>query len=95
MTKCEWCGKEKKAMSEWESEHLYKGWLPLCKPCATKRLNNPYNALLSMRRITESKATTCCCMLCPCNKETDLVNSDNNICDLCTKGNHAPRKDTP
>ena len=33
--------------------------------------------------------TTCCCMLCPCKNPTDLVNSDNNVCDSCIKGQHA------
>lgn len=50
-TRCFWCGKEKTRFSEWEQEHHAKGWQRLCNPCATRRLNNPYNALLGMRKI--------------------------------------------
>jgi len=57
MSKCYWCNKEKKSMSDWEQES-FRGkeivWLPLCKPCATKRLNNPYNAFLSTRKVTSN-----------------------------------------
>lgn len=37
-------------MSDIDIERLREAGLPLCKPCARRRLNNPYNALLPMRR---------------------------------------------
>ena len=49
-TKCGWCGKQRSRFSDWEQKSSH-GWLRLCNPCATRRLNNPYNALLNMRRI--------------------------------------------
>jgi len=51
--KCTWCGKNKKSMSDWEQQTLKGEWKTLCKPCANRRLNNPYNALLNMRKIGE------------------------------------------
>ena len=41
--RCEWCNKEKKTMSNWQAQHLYKGWLRLCKPCASRKLRDPLN----------------------------------------------------
>jgi hypothetical protein len=38
-------------MSEWEQKNLRGEWKRLCKPCARVRLNNPWNALLGMRKI--------------------------------------------
>ena len=64
------------------------------------RWNDGINAILAQltpSATTESEGgekTTCCCMFCFCNGETDLVNSDNNVCDSCIKGAHAP-KPTP
>jgi len=53
--KCRWCLKREIKNPEWEqivsiSEQRFA---PLCKPCAKKRLNNPLNALLSLRRIAK------------------------------------------
>ena len=54
--KCHWCGKKRKP-SDWEQEVLVAEepgvWAHLCGPCATRRLNNPWNALLPMRKIGE------------------------------------------
>ena len=53
--KCKWCGKDKKSFSEYEQEVLTTGeYHRLCIPCANKRLNNPWNALLSMRKSKDS-----------------------------------------
>lgn len=49
--KCFWCLKDRRAMSEWEQDHHRDGWQQLCKPCATRRLKNPWNALLRMRKV--------------------------------------------
>lgn len=49
--KCIWCGKRRKP-SIWEQETLGGVWARLCGPCATKRLNNPWNALLPMRKVS-------------------------------------------
>lgn len=54
--RCGWCGKPRTRWSEWEQETLglmgtAKQWKRLCNPCANRRLNNPYNALLGMRKI--------------------------------------------
>lgn len=51
MTKCAWCLKERRTMSDWEQETLSGEWKRLCKPCARTRLNNPFNALLPMRKV--------------------------------------------
>ncbi|MCP3702306.1 MAG: hypothetical protein GY954_05155 [Alteromonas sp.] len=49
---CRWCGKKKKRLSEWEQQRVTDDtYLQLCIPCANKRLNNPMNALLPMRKI--------------------------------------------
>lgn len=48
--KCRWCGKRRKP-SNWEQNTLDGEWARLCGPCATKRLNNPWNALLPMRKV--------------------------------------------
>lgn len=56
--KCRWCGKNRKP-SNWEQESLVGKnagqWLRLCDPCANRRLNNPWNALLPMRKMRERK----------------------------------------
>lgn len=49
--RCVWCGKHRRTFSDWEQEHHRNGWLPLCRPCARKRLDNPYNALLPLRKV--------------------------------------------
>ncbi len=53
--RCSWCGKERSTKPEWEQEHNKDEWLPLCGYCARKRLNNPLNFLLNMRRIDKTK----------------------------------------
>jgi len=50
--RCIWCGKDKKKFSEWEQRTISREWKPLCKPCANRRLKNPLNALLDMRKIS-------------------------------------------
>ena len=50
--RCWWCGKERRHFSDWEHMPVCgRKWMRLCKPCATRRLNNPWNALLNMRKI--------------------------------------------
>ncbi len=49
-TRCNWCGKQRRKFSDWEQERLKGGWARLCSGCARKRLNNPYSALLPMRK---------------------------------------------
>ena len=53
---CHGCRRGKLVNPEWEQETLAlygkpREWLPMCRRCATRRLNNPWNALLTMRRI--------------------------------------------
>lgn len=54
--KCSWCWKQRRSMSEWEQKNLRGEWNRLCKPCARVRLNNPWNALLGMRKVAEENA---------------------------------------
>lgn len=56
--KCAWCGKNRKP-SNWEQETREGIWKRLCEPCANRRLNNPWSALLPMRKvsITERRRT--------------------------------------
>lgn len=49
--KCHWCGKDRRRPSGWEQETLKGAWKRLCVRCANRRLNNPYNALLAMRKV--------------------------------------------
>lgn len=50
-SKCLWCGKTR-VESGWEQKRLrVDEWATLCKPCARRRLANPWNALLSIRLI--------------------------------------------
>lgn len=50
--KCIWCLKPNVKPSEWEQQRIKDDtWHTLCKRCATKRLNNPMNALLPMRKV--------------------------------------------
>ncbi len=52
LVRCRWCGKPRRKFSAWEQQHLKTDeYSPLCSRCATKRLNNPLNALLPMRKI--------------------------------------------
>lgn len=50
---CGWCIRYPRAKgnSGWEQQNSKGKWLPLCKRCANRRLINPYNALLAMRRV--------------------------------------------
>lgn len=49
--RCVWCAK-RPARSDWEQMQLStQTYKRLCKRCATKRLNNPYNALYDMRKV--------------------------------------------
>jgi hypothetical protein len=51
LDRCFWCGQRNRQASDWEQENYAKGWQRLCRRCATVRLNNPWNALLSMRKV--------------------------------------------
>lgn len=50
-TRCAWCGKVRKSMSRWEQKNLSGEWQRLCTRCATRRLRNPFNALLQMGEV--------------------------------------------
>lgn len=50
--KCKWCLKHSIRNPEWEQKGLDGKWKPLCSYCTRRRLNNPYNALLDMRKTT-------------------------------------------
>lgn len=54
--KCPWCGKDRRRPSEWEQQNLSGIWQRLCVRCANRRLSNPWNALLCMRRIGTGEA---------------------------------------
>lgn len=50
---CAWCGKtykSEKSKSNWEQDSHRSGWQILCNRCANSRLDNPYNAILPMRK---------------------------------------------
>lgn len=50
---CVWCGKDKRKMSDWEQQNVITGkWCAVCIPCANRRLKNPYNAFLNLRKIS-------------------------------------------
>jgi hypothetical protein len=49
--RCFWCNGRNRQSSDWEQENYAKGWQRLCKPSARVRLNNPWNALLNMRKV--------------------------------------------
>lgn len=51
LDRCFWCWKRNRQASDWEQEHHAKGWQRLCKPCARVRLNNPWSALLGLRKV--------------------------------------------
>ena len=54
---CGWCGKDHSQFSEWGQQTIGVDgkWMSLCVPCTNRRLNNPLNALLGMRKIGESE----------------------------------------
>lgn len=60
--KCRWCGKNRKP-SGWEQEVVGGKdagiWASLCDPCASRRLSNPWNALLPMRKVTSGPSGEC------------------------------------
>ena len=54
--RCPWCAKDRTKWSDWEQETLGlfgkpPEWKRMCTYCARRRLNNPYNAMLGMRRV--------------------------------------------
>lgn len=49
--RCGWCGKYRTKSPEWEQMTIRGKWLPLCSYCARRRLDNPFNALLNIRRM--------------------------------------------
>lgn len=49
---CRWCGKRGRKPSEWEQQSLKGPWLRLCTRCAARRLDNPWNAFLVLRKVT-------------------------------------------
>jgi len=52
--KCRWCGKNRRP-SKWEQKTLGSDeYALLCQSCARRRLGNPWNALLALRRISAS-----------------------------------------
>ncbi len=54
MNRCVWCGKQRKKWSKWEQRNIRTNkYERLCNYCATKRLNNPWNALLDMQKTEE------------------------------------------
>lgn len=51
-TRCDWCGTPRRSWSDWEQQGVTdKLWKRLCSRCANRRLDNPWNALLPMRKI--------------------------------------------
>lgn len=49
---CGWCIRHPRAIanSGYEQQNTSGEWKGLCKRCASRRLNNPYNALLNIRK---------------------------------------------
>lgn len=48
---CRWCGKSNRRPSGWEQKILSRDeYAPLCQACARKRLHNPWNVLLALRK---------------------------------------------
>jgi RecJ-like exonuclease len=60
LERCRWCGKRRRAWSDWEQEHITGGYSRLCAYCANQRLRHPWNALIPMRKI-------------PCGEVTDVA----------------------
>lgn len=50
---CAWCGKHRRRASDWEQAGIGGEYKRLCVRCANRRLNNPYNSLLPMRKVAE------------------------------------------
>lgn len=51
--RCTWCTRGFLFNPKWEQKVLGSDkYEPLCTRCANRRLRNPYNALLDMRKIT-------------------------------------------
>jgi hypothetical protein len=48
---CKWCGKRNRTASDWEQRNLSGVWQRLCVRCASRRLDNPWNGLLPMRKV--------------------------------------------
>jgi len=60
LARCRWCGKGRRKFSDWEQQHLKTDeYSPLCSRCANKRLDNPFNALLPMRKISTPNRGLC------------------------------------
>ena len=58
--RCTWCGKYYKTprLSGWEQQESHTSeWREMCNRCATRRLNNPWNALLGLRRTSHAHQT--------------------------------------
>jgi hypothetical protein len=53
---CAWCGRKSRVASEWEQLGRKDCYFRLCRTCANRRLRNPLNALLQMRRIEPKEA---------------------------------------
>jgi hypothetical protein len=54
--RCAWCGKERRKFSDWEQKTIRPDgkWERLCAPCARRRLDNPWNALIPIRKVGAS-----------------------------------------
>lgn len=51
-TRCVWCGKQRKAFSEWEQQDIASGeWKPVCNPCATRNTKKG-TAMTEQQRLT-------------------------------------------
>jgi len=51
--RCLWCLKRPLGKPQWEQRNIRTGeYVPMCARCARRRLRNPLNALLDMRRIS-------------------------------------------
>ena len=48
---CTWCGRHNVNASGWEQKGSSGEYQRLCIRCAGRRLRNPWNALLAMRKI--------------------------------------------
>jgi hypothetical protein len=72
LVRCRWCGKDRREFSGWEQQHLKTNdYSPLCLRCASKRLNNPFNALLPMRKIGEPNLQPCANATMPTSRRND------------------------
>lgn len=73
LERCFWCNRRDCRASGWEQEHHAKGWHRLCGRCASTRLRNPCNALLSLRKAAEPISVP---DDCPNSKMDDGVHED-------------------